>query len=114
MRHDVPHRRRRKRVDVADLRERDQLAIGPRAGLDALAVDPLGRRPVAADLQVLAELLVSHRAALGQQQLDLLEHQRVALDRSRVMRLLEPDPPPDAQTLSDGMLLDGAAAANVL
>jgi hypothetical protein len=83
-------------VDVADFRERQELALGPLAWLDPVPVDPVRSGRVAADLEILAQLLVADRAALGEQQLDLLEHERVAFDRCRVMRFLEPDASPDA------------------
>src|SRR5690606_29982382 len=66
------------------------------AGLDRLAVDPVGRVAVALDLEVLAQLLVADRAALGEELFDLLEDQRVALDCGGVVRLLEPDAAPES------------------
>jgi hypothetical protein len=51
---------------------------------------------VATHLEVFAQLLVADRATLFKQLLDLFENQRVALDRGRVVRLLQPDTAPDA------------------
>lgn len=60
-----------------------------------MPVDPVRGIGVSANLQVFAQLLVTDRAALAQEQLDLLEHQRIALDRGGMVSLLKPDPPPD-------------------
>ena len=60
-----------------------------------MAVDPVGGIRVALNLKILAELFVADRTALGKQNLDLLQDEGVALDRSRVMRLFEPDSAPD-------------------
>jgi hypothetical protein len=68
-------------MDVANLRERDQPTVRPGARLDCAAVDPIGGVGVSADLDMLAPLLVANGAALSEQDLDLLEDQRVALDR---------------------------------
>jgi hypothetical protein len=51
---------------------------------------------VATHLHVLLEFLVAYREAFGEEPLDLSEHQRVALDRCRVVRFFEPDRRPDA------------------
>src|SRR5215208_65264 len=64
-----------------------------------MPVHPVRRGAVAADLEVLAQLLVADRTAFGQEELHLLERERVALDRGRVMGFLEPDPTPDALRL---------------
>lgn len=95
----VPDGGHRQPVDVAQLGQRDQLAFSPRARLDSASVDPVGPIGVTAYIEVLAQLLVADRATFGQQGLDLLEHERVALDRRRVMCLLEPDATPDALRL---------------
>ena len=81
---------------MPELGQREQLTARPLAGVYCVAVDPVGGVGVAAHLHVLRELLVPDRAALLEQLLDLLEHERVALDRGRVMGFLEPDPAPDA------------------
>jgi hypothetical protein len=95
MRCDIPDGGHRKAVDLAHLGQRDEPAVAPVTRLDPLPVNPVGGIGVAADLEVFAELLVADGTALRQQLLDLLEHERVALDSGRVMGLLEPDPPPD-------------------
>ena len=66
---------------------------------DRLAVDPVSRIGVALHLHVLTDLLVPHRATLGEKRLDLAENQRVPLHRCRVVRLLEPDVSPDVRRL---------------
>jgi hypothetical protein len=96
---DVPYRRHREVVDVADLGERDELAFRPIAWLDRVTVDPVGGVRVAADFQIFAELLVADGATLGKQELDLLEHERIALDSGRVKRLFQPDAAPNAFSL---------------
>jgi hypothetical protein len=89
-------------MDVANLRKRDQPTVRPAARLDGAAVDPIGGVGVSADLEVFAQLLVADGAPLGEQGLDLLENQRVAFDRGRVVRLLEPDAAPDVLRLERG------------
>src|SRR6202162_526988 len=100
MQRHVPHRRQRETVNVAHLRQRDQRATRPLSRLNSLPVDPVGGVGVAPHLEVLAQLLVPHRATLREQLLDLAQHERVPLDRRRVMRLLEPDPTPDPFSLN--------------
>ena len=80
------------RTSASEIRSPSDHAPGWRP----VAVNPVGGRGVAADLEVLAQLLVADRSTLGEEELDLLEDERVALDRGRVMRLLEPDAAPDA------------------
>jgi len=79
--------------------EGDQAAVGPRARFDRAAIDPVGRRGVAAYLEVLAQLLVADGATLCEQQFDLLQDESVALDGRRMMGLLEPDAAPDVLCL---------------
>jgi hypothetical protein len=45
-----------------------------------VAVDPVGGGRVAADLEVFGQLLVAYGATFGEQRLNLLEDERVALD----------------------------------
>ena len=96
VRRDIPCGCEREAVDVPKLGQRQQLAARPCARVQCLAVDPVGGVGVPTHLHVLPELLVAHRSALLEQLLDLLEHERVALDGSRVMSLLEPYSAPDA------------------
>jgi hypothetical protein len=55
-------------------------------------------RTAATSRYSLSSLLPTTRP-FSEEQLDLLQHERVALDRGRVMRLLEPDPTPDVLRL---------------
>ena len=91
---DVPDRPHRQPVDLADLGQGDELG-GLVVGLNGLPVDPLRSVPVAADLQVLAQLLLADRASLREQLFHLPQHEGVALDRRGVVRFLEPDAAPD-------------------
>jgi hypothetical protein len=99
VRRDIPDGRHGQRMDTADLSERDELAVRPCLKLDAAPVHPIRSVRITPDLHVLAQLLVAHGASLGKEELDLLQHERVALDRCRVVRFLKPDPAPDALRL---------------
>ena len=92
----VPDRRERQLVDVPDLRKGQKLATCPLRGLDCLPVDPIRRLRVPLDLRVLPQFLVADSTPFGQELLDLPENERVPLDCGRVVRLFEPDTPPDA------------------
>ena len=83
-----PDGRHREAMDTPNLGKRKQLSLRPLARFDPLAEDPVGGCGIPADLTVLAELLVSDCAAFGQEELNLLERQRIALDGCRVVRLL--------------------------
>ena len=96
LRRDIPDGSHHVPVNVSQLGDRDELAGCPLPRLDGVAVDPISGSGVAADLEVLAQLLVPDRAALSEQCLDLFEHQGLSLDRRRVVRLFQPDPAPDA------------------
>jgi hypothetical protein len=89
-------------MDLSDLRKGDQLATAPAIRPDPLPVDPAGSVGVAAHLEVFAQLFVADRPSLVKELLDLLEDQSVALDRRRVMGLLEPDAAPDSLRLVRG------------
>ena len=66
--------------------------------VNRLPVHPLGRRSVAPDLQIFLKLPVADGSPLGQKPLNLLQHQRIALDRRRMMGLLVPDSAPDSSS----------------
>ncbi len=93
---DVPDRSHRQAVDMPHLGQREEFALRPPAGLDAVSIDPVGRGGVPADLDVLAKLLVADCAAFGQQQLNVLQDERVALDRGRAMSVRKPHAAPDS------------------
>src|SRR6266542_452979 len=83
-------------MDLAQLGQVDPLSGRPVGRLlDCLCVHPLRRLRVALDFEVLSELLASNRLPFAEESLDLLENERVALDRRRVMSLLVPDALPD-------------------
>src|SRR6266536_84311 len=82
-------------VYVTHLSKADEVTGGPLTWSQALLIHPLGSIGVAADLQVLRELLVPDRSALGQECFHLFEDQGVAFDRGRVVGLLVPDVTPD-------------------
>jgi len=75
---------------------------GPIAGLNALAVHPLGSIGVPLHLHVLPQLLIADGPTFLKQLLDLLEHQGVALDRGRVVSFFQPNPSPDVPRLDRG------------
>lgn len=67
-------------MHAPNLGDCDQLAwFGPGAWLDSPPVGPLCRVGVPADLRVLRQLLVADSATLGEQRLDFLEDECVAL-----------------------------------
>jgi len=82
-------------MDVAKLGQREKLAARPCARVQRLTIDPVSGIGISTNLHVLPELLVAHRSAFLKELLDLLEHERVALDRGRVVSLLKPYPMPD-------------------
>ena len=92
MRDHIPNRCHRELMDVAQLGNGDEAVIGPLARLYGVSIDRVGGVRVTADLQILAELLVADSAPFRQQCLNLFEDERVALQRGRVVRLLQPDP----------------------
>jgi hypothetical protein len=55
-----------------------------------VCINPLGGVSIALDLQILAQVLIADRTALGKQSLDLTQNERVALHCCRVMRLFVP------------------------
>src|SRR6478752_4300358 len=59
VRRHLPDGGHRKRMDLANLGEGDQLAAAPAIRLDPLPVDPAGRVGVAAHLEVFAQLFVA-------------------------------------------------------
>jgi hypothetical protein len=81
-------------VDLAQLRESH--AGANRLAMDRLAVDPKSCVGIPLDLQIRGKLLAADGPSLEEQKLHLALDERVALDRSRVMRLLVPDVLPDA------------------
>jgi hypothetical protein len=72
------------------------------ANADALAVDPLRGVGVAADLEVVLELLAPDRPVLARELLNLAQDEGVALDRGRVVRLVDPDALPAPPPLPQG------------
>ena len=82
-------------MDLSELGQAEVWIGAFNLGFARLGVDPLGSLAVALDLVVLEELLVAHDLAGGQEVLDLLELQSVALDGRRVVALLVPDTSPD-------------------
>ena len=99
MRSHLPNRRHCRVVDLPGL---GQTQDGPRmtepGPVDRLPVHPLGRRSVASDFQIFLELPVADGSPLGQKALDLLQYQRIALDRRGMMSLLVPDSAPDSSS----------------
>src|SRR5216684_5120478 len=80
---------------LANLAQREQLLRPPLAWCNGLAVDPLGCIRVAPDFHVVAQVFLPDHAPLAEQNLDLAQHERVALERGGVVRLLVPDRSPD-------------------
>ncbi len=96
MRRDIPHRLHLHAVHVAYLGQGEDVSARPSVARQTLAIDPLGGIGVPADFHVLRQLFVSDSPPLGQERLDLFEHQGVALNGSGVVGLLVPDGGPDA------------------
>src|SRR5712692_5371719 len=95
MRGDLPNRGHCQSVNLPHLRCRNELAARPRTLASGLAVYPAGRSRVTRDLEVIFEFLTADRLAVAQERLNFFAHQRVALQRGRVVRLLVPDVGPD-------------------
>jgi len=91
----IPGRAESHPVDLSHLGHGQQRSVEPSPRLERLAVDPLGGGGVATHLHVLPQLLIPNRDTVGEEPLDLPEHQRVALDRRGVVDLLVPDGGPD-------------------
>src|SRR5712692_9351445 len=89
-----PNRSHRCVMDLSNLLEREQRCASC-TSLSGLAIDPGRGIRVALDLEVFLQLFVAHGLAACEQRLDLLQDERVALDRRRVVRLVEPDIAPD-------------------
>ncbi len=96
MRRDIPHRLHRHAVHVAYLGQGEDVSARPPVARQTLAIDPLGGIGVPADFHVLRQLFVPDSPPLGQESLDLFEHEGVALNGGGVMGLLVPDGGPDA------------------
>src|SRR5205823_941502 len=60
-----------------------------------LAVNPVSRIRIAADLEIIFQLLIANRPSLFKQDFDLTPDQRVSLESGRAVRLLPPDVRPD-------------------
>jgi hypothetical protein len=74
-------------MDPPDIGHRD-----PPTGVgEAVLVHPHGSIGVPTDLHVLAQLTCTGRSALSEQDVDIAQEQRVALDRRGVVSLLAPD-----------------------
>lgn len=71
-------------VDLTDLLQGHQAAVGPITGLTCLREDPTGGVAVALDLEVLAERLGPYRSALVEQCFDLAQDEGVSLEGRRV------------------------------
>ena len=82
VRHDLPDRRHREVVNMANLGKRDELAMGPSSWLESMSIDPVGSRRVATDLEVVTECFVADCTTLGKERQDLLENEGVPLNRS--------------------------------
>ena len=124
MRGYLPDGSQRHVVDVPHLLQaQDPFGMCEAVRAGCLTVDPVRGIGVAAHLHVLAELLVAHRPALGEEPLHLLQDQGVALDGGRVMGFLVPDAAPDvggldrrresAHALSEFLDLNVEAAVDV-
>jgi hypothetical protein len=108
-------------VDLSELRRRDEGSPVPSIRLKRLGVDPLGGLGVALHFEILRQLLLTDDPAFGQEHFNLAQDEGVAFDRRRVVRLFEPDVPPDAfglrrtgQTSELGtQLLDGIVETDV-
>ena len=97
MRSHLPDRRQCRVVNLPDLGQtQDGSGVTEPDPVDGLPVHPLGRRRIAPDLQILPEFPIADGAPFRQETLDLLEHQRIALDGRGVMGLPVPDSAPDA------------------
>jgi len=95
----APDRLHRHPVDVTDLSECQQLLGLVQRRLQSLAVHPPGGIGVPLHLHVLGELAVADGAALQEQLLHLPQDERVALDRRRVVGLVDPELVPDRASL---------------
>src|SRR6202521_4049698 len=96
MRRHLPDRGERKPVILAHLRHREELSARPGTLACGLAVDPAGCGRVTRDLEVILKCLAAGRLALAEERLNLSAHQRVALQRRRIVRLVVPDVGPDS------------------
>src|SRR5712692_4290587 len=102
MRGDLPDGSHRQSVNLAHLGHREELAARPRTLARGLAVDPAGCGCIARDLEVILKCLAADCLALAEERLNLFTHQRVALQRGRVVRLVVPDVDPDPLRLVRG------------
>jgi len=80
---------------MADLRDGQEVVRTVGCAARALRVDPSGRVRVAADLEVVLQLLGANCLVLSEELLDFVQDKRVALDSGRVVCLVDPDVFPD-------------------
>ncbi len=82
-------------VAFSELGHAERSSGTPVARIDGLRVHPLGSVRVPLNLEVLAQFLVTDGATFFEQELHLLQDEGIALERRRVVYLLEPDSLPD-------------------
>lgn len=81
-------------MDLANLLQGDELIA--RRWLESLLVDPFRSLAVPEDFEVVLEFFRAHRAPLLEKLFDFAQHERVALDRGRVVCLEMPETVPES------------------